>query len=108
MMLRITELKERWIHDKEQQLANLSVTYEQVSERLTRLTDAYLDQAIERALFEERKAALLFERQAITERIKDLQENRVSVPDELQKFIELAGDAYSLIRWHCLIKNAVS
>ena len=69
---------------------------EQVSERLTRLTDAYLDQAIERDLFEERKAALLFERQAVTERIGDLQENRMSVPDELQKFIELAGDAYSL------------
>jgi site-specific DNA recombinase len=93
---RIAELKERWIHDKEQQLTNLRVKHEQASERLTRLTDAYLDQAIERDIFEERKAALLFERQALAERIKDFSGNRVSVPDELRRFIELAGDAYSL------------
>lgn len=94
----IAKLKARWIYDEEQQLANLNVKCEQVSERLTRLTDAYLDQVIERDLFEERKAELLFERQAITERITDLTTNRVSVPDELQKFIELAGDAYSLYK----------
>lgn len=93
---RIAELKERWVHDKDQELSNLKVKVQQVSERLTRLTDAYLDQAIERDLFEEHKATLLFERQAITERFKELSENRTSVPEELQKFIELAGDAYSL------------
>jgi DNA invertase Pin-like site-specific DNA recombinase/uncharacterized Zn finger protein (UPF0148 family) len=93
---RIKELKARWIEDKESELMNLRVKHEQVSERLRRLTDAYLDQAIERDLFEERKASLLFERQAVTERMKDLSENRTSIPDELQNFIELAHDAYSL------------
>lgn len=95
---RIAELKARWIEDKEAQLANLRMKYEQVSERLRRLTDAYLDGTIEHDLFEERKEALLLERQAVTERMKDLSENRTSIPDELQKFIELAGDAHSLYK----------
>lgn len=93
---RIKELKERWIKDKEQQLGNLRVMHEQISERITRLTDAYLDRAIDRELFEERKAKLLFERQAIAERIKDYAEDGSSVPEELKKKLELAGNAYSL------------
>ena len=95
-MARIAELKERWVHDKEHELANLHVKYEQISERLGRLTDAYLDQTIDKILFEERKSKLLFERQAVSERMKTLAENGTSLPDELQKFIELAGDAFSL------------
>jgi len=95
---RISELKQRWTYDKDHQLANLKVKREQVSERLTRLTDAYLDKAIERDMFEERKAGLLLERQAIAERINALSENRASVPEELQQFIELAGTACSLYK----------
>jgi site-specific DNA recombinase len=92
------ELKERWVHDKELALMNLRVKYEQITERLTRLTDAYLDQTVEKDLFEERKVALLFERQAVSASIKNLSENGTSIPLELQKFIELAGDMYSLYR----------
>jgi site-specific DNA recombinase len=96
LLKRITELKAKWITDKETQLANLRIKREQVTERLTRLTDAYLDQAIDRQIFDERHASLLFERKAVEDRIADFERNGVSVPDQLQKFIELAGDAYSL------------
>jgi site-specific DNA recombinase len=82
----------------EAQIRNLRIAHEQVSERLRRLTDAYLDGTIERDLFEERKASLLFERQAVTERVRDYAEKRSSIPDELQKYIELAGDTYSLYK----------
>ena len=54
---RIAQLKESWIVDREQHLQALKVKVQQVTERLSRLTDAYLDQAVERDLFEERKAA---------------------------------------------------
>ncbi len=93
---RIAVLKERWITDKEHEVANLRIKHEQVTERLTRLTDAYLDQAVDRQIFDERHASLLFERRAIDDKIADFEHNGASVPDQLQKFIELAGDAYSL------------
>src|SRR5262249_19642988 len=61
----IQTLKENWFKQKEEELAVLNVKREQVTERLNRLTDAYLDQALERDLFETRKTALLMERRAI-------------------------------------------
>jgi len=90
------ELKENWIKDKEQALANLKVRTEKVNERLNRLTDAYLEGALERDLFEERKGALLFERQAIQGKIKDYAENKTSTPQLLEQFLELAGNAWML------------
>lgn len=74
----------------------LSIHREQVTERLARLTDAYLDQSIEKELFEERKTTLLLERKAIMAASTDLEQNRRSVPDELERFLELAGSAFSL------------
>jgi len=93
---RIRALKQRWIDEKEQLITNANVKLQQVSERLERLTDAYLDRAIERDIFEERKATLLFERREIQESLEELKNGTRSLPDELQKFIELAGSAYSL------------
>jgi site-specific DNA recombinase len=92
----IQRLKANWFQEKEKQLGNLNVKLQQVAERLTRLTDVYLDQALERDLYEERKTALLFERRAIEDQLRDFKTNKKSIPDELQKFVELAGDAYSL------------
>jgi DNA invertase Pin-like site-specific DNA recombinase len=94
----IRELKARWINDREQSLKNLMVRREQLTERLTRLTDAYLDGTIERDLFEERKAAILFERQAITGNIGGIESHERSIPDILENFLERAGSAYSLYK----------
>jgi site-specific DNA recombinase len=95
---RIQTLKANWFEEKEKQLGNLSVTLQHVSERLNRLTDAYLDGTIEREIYEERKAALLFERRAIEDRLNDLKTGKTSIPEEVQEFLELAGDAYSLYK----------
>jgi hypothetical protein len=94
----IQELKARWITDRELCLKNLIVRHEQLTERLTRLTDAYLDGTIDRELFEERKAAVLFERQAITGSIDGIERNERSIPDLLENFLERAGSAYSLYK----------
>jgi hypothetical protein len=47
-------------------------------------------------MFDERKALLVHERRALTDRRADFETNRASIPNELQKFVELAGSAYSL------------
>lgn len=95
---RIRSLKANWFREKEKQLGDLNVTLQHVSERLNRLTDAYLDGTIEKEIYEERKAALLFERRAIEDRLNDLKTGKTSIPEEVQKFLELAGDAYSLYK----------
>jgi hypothetical protein len=71
---------------------------EQVAERLARLTDGYFDQAIDRHVFDERHASLLLERKAIEDQITDFEQNGASVPDRLEKYLELSGDAYSLYK----------
>ena len=96
LMARIRELKAAWIASREQELQGLKMKIEQVTERLNRVTDAYLEGALDREMFEERKAVLISERRALSDRRTDYEANRASVPDELQKFVELAGSAYSL------------
>ncbi len=98
MLSRIGELKASWVTNKERELQNVKLKIEQVTERLNRLTDAYLEGALDRSMFEERKAMLIAERRAMNDRLADYQANRVSAPDELRKFVELAGSAYSLYR----------
>jgi len=89
----IREMRRNWISKREEELRGLKVKMEQVAERLTRATDAYLDGALDRELFEDRKAGLIREKRALTDRLADFEASRASVPDELQKFVELAGSA---------------
>lgn len=98
MQRRIMELKASWVTSREQELQNLTLRMEQVTERMNRLTDAYLESAIDREMFEDRKAALIADRRALSNRRADYEANRRSVPEELRKFVELAASAYSLYR----------
>ncbi|HLG95950.1 MAG TPA: hypothetical protein VKX49_06535 [Bryobacteraceae bacterium] len=84
-------LKRDWIEEREKVSAALSMSLTQTKERLARLTNVYLDQDIEKELFEERKTALLMERRAVEEQIADLSADPEGVPEQLRKFLELAG-----------------
>lgn len=96
LLARIAELKASWAEQREQEGHRLTLQIDQLSGRLNRVTDAYLEGVLDREAFEERKAALITERRALTDRRADYEANRASIPDELQKFVELAGAAYSL------------
>ena len=89
---------ERWTTDREQSLKDLAVRRERLTERLTRLTDAYLDGTIEKELFEERKAAILFDRQAIQGSTDAIERNERSIPQLVEAFLERAGTASSLFQ----------
>ncbi len=62
-----------------------------VTTRLDRLTDAFLDGTVERFLFEQRKTALLMERQGL---LDTLAADRQPVAEQLARILELAGNAY--------------
>lgn len=92
----LLKLKRDWIEEAESMTRTLELQHAQISQRLTRLTDAYIDRLIEKEIFEERKTALLFESKDIEEKLYEMNGRGVSVPDRLEKFLELAGNAYLL------------
>ena len=93
---RIQVLKANWFEEKEKQVGNLNVRLVQVSERLNRLTDVFLEGTVEKEVYEERKTALLFEKRAIEDQLNDFKTGKTSIPAKVQEFVELAGEAYSL------------
>jgi hypothetical protein len=94
----VEALKQTWVLERQQRTAALNMKVQQIADRLNRLTDAYLDQTLERGDFERRKADLLYERRALEDQIVTLNCNDGSVPETLRKFLELANDAYLLYR----------
>ena len=90
----IQRLKGDWASHREQHLAMLRARRQQLLERLNRLTDVYLDQGIEKILFEERKTALLLERRAVEDELAA--GGADAVPVALEKVLELAQAAYLL------------
>jgi DNA invertase Pin-like site-specific DNA recombinase len=101
----IERLKQNWVVEQERQVAALNMKLQQIADRLNRLTDAYLDQALERDLFEQRKTTLLLEKRAIEDQMTTMRSNDPSVPEALQKFVELAHDACFLYRTPLLEKK---
>lgn len=72
----------------EQILATLGMQLTQVEERLSRLTDGYVDRHIDQETFLTKKEALLFDRGQLKSQLTKLGESR-SEADNLEKFLEL-------------------
>jgi len=70
----------------------------QVRDRLNRLTDAYLDGAIEKAMLDERRKTLLFEEAGLRQRAADLEAGHDDTLTRLEKFLELAQAASKLYK----------
>lgn len=90
------QLKAGWEEQQTAHVDALELRFNQFQNRLGRLTDAYLDGAVERTLFEERKAVLLLERRDVEEKLAALKTNGRPISDRLSEFLELACSAYSL------------
>jgi site-specific DNA recombinase len=91
---RIMTLREKWANQTADEIRNLNIRLGQVKDRLNRLTDAYLDQALDRTMFEERKKSLLVEQKTVEEQLTNLSRPDSPTPDRLEKFLELAGNAW--------------
>ncbi len=91
---KVSGLKDNWGKQKEDLVKSTSLRLGQLQDRLGRLTDAFIDGALEREIFEERKAAHLSERKDLEEKLASLRSGSRSVPDELAQFLELLKSAY--------------
>ena len=65
----------------------------QIRDRLNRLTDAYLDQALDKPMFEERKRGFQMEQKMVEENLARLNGNAARERDELEKFLEQTNRA---------------
>jgi DNA invertase Pin-like site-specific DNA recombinase len=82
-----------WTQKKGELTKSLDLRLRQVSERLNRLTDAYLDQAIDREIFEERKGQLLADRLDIEHSKRTLDSSASNVLDRVREIFERANMA---------------
>jgi site-specific DNA recombinase len=80
---------------QEEIAASLQVQIGQLEDRLTRLTDAYIDRLIDKDTFEQRKTALLMERRQLEDSQAQWRAGQRSEADELQEILEQADSAYS-------------
>lgn len=65
----------------------------QLDTKLNRLMDAYLDELIDKDLFEHRKEGLLLEQKQIQDQVVALEEDHGLLLKSLEDFLELAGSA---------------
>jgi site-specific DNA recombinase len=76
-------------------VTGLELQVHQLEDRLTRLTDAYIDRLIDKDTFEQRKTTLLLERRKLEDSLAEWQSGKRSEADELQQILERADSAYS-------------
>src|ERR1043166_408545 len=86
-------LNRDWAQGRQKVLTELEVQIASVKDRANKLTDADLDGALDKELFEQIKTGLIMERRDLENKVMVLKEDRFSVPQRLQEFIELANNA---------------
>jgi len=90
---KILKMKRDWETRQKDDTRNLNMKLGQIKDRLNRLTDAYLDEALDKEMFEARKKSLLIDQKALDENLANLARNGNATPTKLEKFLELAGNA---------------
>lgn len=90
----IGALRSEWVVTREDEIRGLKLKLGQIKDRVNRLTDAYLDAALDKSMFEERKIALLFDQKTTEENLAKLREDGQPLPDKFAEFLELANNAW--------------
>jgi DNA invertase Pin-like site-specific DNA recombinase len=95
---RISALKGSWDKDREVAVQAIKIRIQSITDRLNRLMDAYLDQNLDKTIFDERRSSMLSERRALEDNVRDYETGRRSIPDEIEKCVELAKSASILYK----------
>jgi site-specific DNA recombinase len=90
----LAQYKTEWEAHCLTQVEGLQLKLGQASDKLVRLTDAFIDRLIEKDVFEMRKSALLMEQQEIKNQLEELDQGELDVAAHVLKILELASSAY--------------
>jgi DNA invertase Pin-like site-specific DNA recombinase len=100
-------LTERSKESEEQTIAMrnaLKLQHDQVSGRISKLTDLLVDGTITKPMFQSKHHALLLEQTAIEQKIQDLNNGGACHLKQLETAVELAKDA-SMLYWKASLEN---
>jgi len=90
----IPAITQQWMKEAETLSQTISLRLAQLKDRIARLTDALIDGAVDKEIYEERKNSFLMERKDLEERLVLIQEQDQTVPQRLSEFLELAESSY--------------
>jgi len=79
---------------QEEMVASLELQLGQIESRISRLTDAFIDQLLDKDSFEQRKTALHAERRRLQDSLAQWRAGTRNVADELRQILERADTAY--------------
>ena len=88
------ELRRNWALERQHQIHVIRTEIEDIENRLSRLTDAYVDRLIDADTFQERREKLLIQRQATKEKLSHIEDGGSYIPDKIGKFLELISSLY--------------
>jgi DNA invertase Pin-like site-specific DNA recombinase len=89
----VEHIKQDWAARKEDQETGMKLLLGQLTERLDRLVDAFLDGNLEKDIYEERKRRILLERIETEEKLAGLKAESTSGAEKVIDFLELAKTA---------------
>lgn len=92
---RVEELKEQFAGNRTTEVAAIEIKLSQIKGRIIRLTDAFLDNMIDRDTFEDRKMTLLMEQRGLEDAVREALNGSPAVMAQLNQFLELIKSAYS-------------
>jgi DNA invertase Pin-like site-specific DNA recombinase len=95
---RLNSMAQQWNKQRDRAAQGINLNLDQLKQRQSKLTDAFLDEAIDKETFEQRKSALLVERRQMEERLSELKNQDGSIERKLRGLLELASSAYSAYR----------
>lgn len=82
----------------------LQLQHDQVTDRMSKLTDLLVDGTITKPMFHSKQQALLLEQTAIAQKMEDLKSGKVSYLKQLETAVELAKDA-SILYQRASVEN---
>jgi len=104
--VKFTELENRYLRtvirkqydsmeaSREDQRKLLNLQFEQLRNRLSKLTDAYIDGIVDQQIYGEKKNSLVIDEQELREKLSKLEAHSTHLTERVEKILELANQAY--------------
>ncbi|MEW8521627.1 MAG: recombinase family protein [Candidatus Thiodiazotropha endolucinida] len=86
---KIEELRQNSVNHTEGLKKTLQLRHERLNQRIDRVTDAYLDQVIDRKIYERRKNAVLLELKDVEDTLRQIERGELDLPAQMEKIVEL-------------------